>query len=51
MTLVSYSFLKIFLKKDIFVSTKLFLIFFLKIDNITLDPEPDPDPNWGKISQ
>ena len=33
--------------KENYFSLKLFWIFSFKIDNITLDP--DPDPNWTKI--
>ena len=34
-----------------FLKKIVFLYNFLKIDNITLDPDPDvdPDPNWAKI--
>ena len=47
MILFSYS-LKNIVKEN-FVSGKVFLNFSFKIDNITLDLDPDLDPNLAKI--
>ena len=53
MTVCSYSFEIYTCFKENYFSLKLFLIFSFKIDSITLDPDPDLDPDsdpyWAKI--